>query len=279
MVEPTIKARLELVPSGGAVGGTEGGGVFSPSEQRAFRLEQLKAFKLAALIGGGNISSLVNILTALGPAGAIAVAVGGISLVIGDRIAKMIEEFKDYIDDKFKPPGTVTEAATDIWDLVGSLFKSGRYIPDVLFGGEELAEQAEDTAQALDGMEGSIGGFGKLFNTLRETIPAPFNALFAGLTAFTAQLGSATTEVKNVANVFNTVAQTGLWDGGGGPSSGGGGGPSSIERLREVDPTGGLALINVLSQNAPEGTTAGDILRMQRLISSQIESQGQQNSE
>lgn len=79
MAETTIKARLELVPSSASVG--VGGNVFSPSEERSFRLEQLKNFKDTGRLLGGLIGKLFG-----GTGSAVGSVAGGAAGGVASRV-------------------------------------------------------------------------------------------------------------------------------------------------------------------------------------------------
>jgi hypothetical protein len=132
MVEPTIKARLELVTSGGAGGGAIGTSSKSsenPAEERLFKLEQFKANKLQSALFPSIVNSLGGIITGLvGLPIAIGTALGGLFQFtpgaqstkkwFDESIKKEEEDKKKQIEADQKQLDAENEIIKALWDSV-----------------------------------------------------------------------------------------------------------------------------------------------------------------
>lgn len=99
MASPTIKARLVLIPEGGAIGGGTGGGGGASAEDKTFKIEQLKANKtissllgplLRGILGAGGLAAVFTGALATLPA----LLTGG--LLLGQQLPA-VQERRDKI--------------------------------------------------------------------------------------------------------------------------------------------------------------------------------------
>lgn len=118
MADATIRAKLELVNGGGAVSGGSGGSVFSASEERSFRLEQLKSFK--------RLDS-------------ITIGIGILGIAFKEIFGGLFGAGEEEVDEEVEDTDIETEAGEDIEDVS----------PEAIVG-EDLAERQRNAQQALE---------------------------------------------------------------------------------------------------------------------------------
>lgn len=187
MVVPEIKAKLTLVPGGGAVDGGDSGG-FTKSENRAFRLEQLKSLRLSNL-GGSTLSLIAK---ALGPTGIIAGLLGGLGLVLlardrdppktksgkdvpqdvegllalseGER-AEILDDFREDMDEV---GGTMDDFKVNAGDVSNKMFELDTSMIDLpesmKTAGFKIETEGGKMAGVLDQVFNSLEGFATRIN-------------------------------------------------------------------------------------------------------------------
>ena len=161
MVEPTIKAKLELVSGGGALGTGNTGGVFSKAEERSFRLEQLKSAR--------NAGSLLRFFVGGKYTAALIAALAGITIV--SKFMTPSAEEQEIIDD--------TDAVSDVGEAIDAIKKGGEGIKDIVEGALEydkdgtIKENSEALSKSFGGIEKateagneSLKGFSEYFDSI-----------------------------------------------------------------------------------------------------------------
>ncbi len=241
MVTPEIKAKLTLVADSGPVdGGGEGGG-FTKSENRSFRLEQLKSFKSLGMLakGAGGLIGAIGV-------GALA---GSLLRNAWDKWVaerdKKLNEIRDFLGGN---DTNVQDEFTEGMERNAEIIEEAGFTADANFKIIDAANQ--DYAGAVEDAGDNIKRFNLNFFSLIKTIEDVERALKG--------LG------------IETDAVTKIFSGKGGELDVGG--STFFSRAQQVDPTGELSVIRLISENAAPGMTSGDAIRLARQI---VKAQGQ----
>ena len=257
MVEPTIRAKLELVPSGGAIGGGgDSGGVFSKAEERAFRLEELKALRTskglgAFFLGGGLGKLLTSVLTS-----PLAIAIGAITA--GSILGKPTEEEQKVIDET-DPANTLQEAK----EAVEQFAEGAKSVAEGLFEFDpeaSLEENMDALKKSWGGLEDSSKAVNSSVKGLSDKLDSEGLPTFSSVFTLLLGLGA---KVEVAATAVTTFVD------------------AMIEAKNKLKTTSAIANISVADQKASSGAPAipfpinEDIVNKNLITSANIAGQGQ----